>query len=218
MYVVDELASDQQQPAVYRSKVIYRDNGNGDWDLWGADVWLKDAPQYEDVVANDTLNQTAPAVWGDIVVYEYEVAGGDVDIYARDISQAGSEPFLIAGGAGLQQAPDISGHLVVWEDNRNGNFDIYGYNLITRQAFQITTNGADQTNPAISGTLVVWEDSRVTPVNIYYTWLEGDILADCPSKLAGDVDGDCRVDLVDFMLLAEGWLACGLEPTTACGP
>ena len=219
VYVVDEFPFDQQQPAVYRSKVVYRDNTEGNWDLWEADVWLKDSPQYQTAISDEAgprLNQTAPVVWGDIIVYEHETAGGDVDIYGRDMSQPDSMPFLISGGSGVQQAPDISGHIVVWQDDRNGNWDIYGYNLTTRQEFQITTNLAHQTNPAISGTLAVWEDSRVTPANIYHTWLEDDVAADCPNRLAGDVDGDCRVNLVDFVRMAEEWLTCALDPISAC--
>jgi beta propeller repeat protein len=217
VYIVDDLTHDQTVPEIYRSTVVYQDNTYGDSDIWSADVWLKNAPQYQSVVSDDAaLNQTAPAVWGDIVVYEHETAGGDIDIYARDMSTLDSEPFIIAAGAGIQQAPDISGHLVVWQDRRNGNWNIYGYNLITREEFQITTNSADQTNPAISGSLVAWEDSRVTPANIYYTWLEGDVIAGCPTRLMGDVDRDCRVNLNDYALLAQEWLACALDPISAC--
>ena len=217
VYVVDEFPSDQQQPAVYRSKVVYQDydNTDGNWDIWQSDVWLKNAPQYESVIPTG-LDQSSAAVWGDIIVFQAETAGGDNDIYGRDMSQSNSEPFLIAGGTGLQRAPDISGHLVVWQDKRNGDWDIYGYNLITRQEFRITTDNADQTNPAISGTLVVWEDNRVTPVNIYYTWLDGNVIADCPNRLAGDVDGNCRVNLTDFAQMAEEWLTCALDPISAC--
>ena len=229
VYIVDEFPADQQQPAVYHSKVIYQDNTDGDWDIWQANVWLRDDPQYRTVFTDEIepkQNQTAPAVWGDIVVYEHETTGGDIDIYGRDMSRLDDEPFLIAGGLGSQQAPDISGHLVVWEDDRNGNWDIYGYNLITRQEFLITTETAasdtehssHQRNPAISGSLVVWEDSRVSPVNIYYAWLDGDAVADCPIQIAGDIDGNCQVNLIDFVMLTGNWLTCGLEPMTACDP
>ena len=105
---------------------------------------------------------------------------------------------------------------IVSKNNRIKIKDIYGYNLITRKEFQITADSAHQTNPAISGTLAVWEDSRVTPANIYHTWLEDDVAADCPNRLAGDVDGDCRINLVDFVRMAEEWLTCALNPISAC--
>ncbi len=33
---------------------------------------------------------------------------------------------------------------------------------------------------------------------------------------AGDVNGDCKVDLVDFALLTESWLNCGIYPVSFC--
>ena len=59
-----------------------------------------------------------------------------------------------------QQYPAISGTDVVWQDNRNGNWDIYLYNGTTGQTRQLTTNASDQINPQIAGRYVVWEDYR----------------------------------------------------------
>lgn len=56
--------------------------------------------------------------------------------------------------------PDASGNIVVWEDYRNGNYDIYAYNLDTNEEMQITDNAASQSDPKISGNLIVWEDLR----------------------------------------------------------
>lgn len=217
LYFVDDFADDQAAPAVYRFDIVYQDNSFGDEDLLSADVWLKDWPQYNEVVSDDAaLNQTVPAVWDEMVVYQQETGGGDFEIYARDTSQLDSEPFLIAGGPGLQQAPDIAGHIVVWQDNRNGNWDIFGYNLITKTEFQITAHGADQTEPAVSGTTVVWTDARTSPTQIYRTKLDELTAADCLIPLAADLNGDCRIDLADFAQLAEFWLACALNPIDAC--
>ncbi len=48
----------------------------------------------------------------------------------------------------------------MWQDNRNGNWDIYAYNLATQETVPITSHERDQVHPAISGTVVVWEDYR----------------------------------------------------------
>jgi peptidyl-prolyl cis-trans isomerase B (cyclophilin B) len=37
----------------------------------------------------------------------------------------------------------------------------------------------------------------------------------CATKLAGDVDGDCRVDMADFAKMAQNWLACN-SITSVC--
>jgi beta propeller repeat protein len=212
----DHYYANQQAPCIYRHRLIWQDNWLGDWDVASADLWLKKTP-LDQFISASSLQQENPAIGGDWVVWQEDFGDGDFDIYAADISDPASpvESALVEN-ASSQINPDISGHLVVWQDNRNGNWDIYGYNLITREEFQITTDLADQTNPAISGSLVAWEDSRVTPVTIYYTWLDGDAIADCPNKLAGDIDGDCQVNLTDYVRMAQNWLACALEPATAC--
>lgn len=59
-----------------------------------------------------------------------------------------------------QVNPAIYGDIVVWQDNRNGNWDIYGYRLPTGEEFQITADSHDQYSPAISADIVVWIDSE----------------------------------------------------------
>jgi beta propeller repeat protein len=60
----------------------------------------------------------------------------------------------------VQQDPDISGTKVVWEDNRNGNWDIYMFDAATGQTRRLTDEPHDQINPQISGHIVVWQDYR----------------------------------------------------------
>ena len=55
--------------------------------------------------------------------------------------------------------PVTYGNTIVWQDNRNGNWDIYAYDLITRQQIH-TTNKSDQVAPAIYGNKFVWTDYR----------------------------------------------------------
>ncbi len=56
------------------------------------------------------------------------------------ISSEDSDEFQITTDLNDQLFPSIHGDIVVWEDDRNGNSDIYGYNLSTNQEFQITDN------------------------------------------------------------------------------
>ncbi|HII80393.1 MAG TPA: cell surface protein, partial [Methanosarcina sp.] len=59
-----------------------------------------------------------------------------------------------------QKIPAIYEDRIVWQDNRNGNWDIYMYNLSTSTETQITTNQSNQWNPAIYGDRIVWGDDR----------------------------------------------------------
>jgi beta propeller repeat protein len=54
--------------------------------------------------------------------------------------------------------PAISGSYAVYSDRRNGDADIYLYNLDTNAETQITSGGGDQLLPDIYGTKVVYTD------------------------------------------------------------
>ena len=68
--------------------------------------------------------------------------------------------FPICTAAGTAVAGGISGNTVVFSSNRNGNNDIYGYDLVSKTEFPICTAAGSQTSPAISGNIVVWTDDR----------------------------------------------------------
>jgi len=223
-FVIAAFDYDQQRPAIYRNTVVWQDSYYGDQDIFAADIWMRNKPA-ELGVSLEEFDQQKPAIWGDTVVWADNYFG-DMDIYAADLSPAlnagisdPNEPnaFNITPNEAEQTNPDIDGNIVVWQDNRNGDWDIYGYNLTSRQEFQITDNPYDQTNPAVSGHTVVWEDSRDGNSQIYAIVLDGPEVARCKSKLAGDINGDCKVDFDDQAIMLSQWLECNLEPNEACG-
>jgi len=216
---------DQQNPAIYRNTVVWQDMYFGDSDILAADIWQRNRPA-DFGVSLIEYEQTDPAVSGDVIIWQDNFSG-DWDIYAADLStslKAGfsdpNEPaeFAIATGESSQVKPAIDGHLIVWQDDRAGNWDIFGYNLTTGRQFRITDDRADQTNPAISGKTVVWQDNRDGNWQIYAAVLDGPEVAYCRTRVPGDVNGDCKVDFADFALMATNWLECHLEPAEACPP
>ena len=76
-------------------------------------------------------------------------------ILASLLPTGGSSEFQITFDPKGQGYPAIYRNIVVWEDHRNGNEDIYGYNLSTGEEFQITANENCQEDPAIYGDIVV---------------------------------------------------------------
>jgi beta propeller repeat protein len=87
---------------------------------------------------------------------------------AASAAQAAPAVFPVSIEMGGQAGPDIAGNVVVWTDNRNGNLDIYGRDLRSRNAFAVCTNKSQQDNPSVAATLVggrtqymaVWVDQR----------------------------------------------------------
>ncbi len=83
---------------------------------------------------------------------------------------APAAPFQVCIAKGGQAGPEIAGSMVVWTDDRSGNFDIYGKDLgvAGSKDFAVCSNTAAQSNPAItqmavaggSQYLVVWVDGR----------------------------------------------------------
>ena len=68
----------------------------------------------------------------------------------------------ITSNSASQEKPDIYGNIIVYQDNRNGNWDIYMYDLSIQTESQITNNPFSQEYPAIDGSRIVWQDSRNT--------------------------------------------------------
>jgi beta propeller repeat protein len=92
------------------------------------------------------------------------------------------DPFNPEGisGSGLTACPRIHKHLIVWQDQSNGTWDIRGYNLLTRQEFVVTNmRMSDQVNPAVyvdsqhQRAIIVWQDDRDGTWDIYAAVVDG---------------------------------------------
>jgi beta propeller repeat protein len=71
-----------------------------------------------------------------------------------------NEPFKITNDPANQERPAIYGDRIVWQDDRNGNWDIYMFDLSTGKERQITSDIQDQVEPDIFGDVIVWKETR----------------------------------------------------------
>jgi len=93
---------------------------------------------------------------------------GAAALLAPSAARAAPTIFRVCIEMGGQAGPDIAGNMVVWTDNRNGNLDIYGRNLNSRNDFAVCPNRSQQDNPSVAATVVgtrteyvaVWIDKR----------------------------------------------------------
>jgi len=94
----------------------------------------------------------------------------------------------------FSDCPAIYDNKIVWQDKRNGNWNIYMYDLSTKKETQITTNKFDQINPDIYGNKVVWQDERKGNWDIYMydlsTKKETQITTNASNSERPDIYGD----------------------------
>ncbi|MGA1826302.1 MAG: TolB family protein, partial [bacterium] len=86
---------------------------------------------------------------------------------ALEVGAYFSDQELSACDACEQKHPAISQNVVVWQDNRNGDFDIYLYDIAEQLEMNLTPISGDQTHPVTDGSRVVWQDNRNGNDDIY---------------------------------------------------
>lgn len=185
--------------------VVWQDerSGSGLWDIYGARV-TPDGIVLDGVgipISTATNNQQYPSVAFDginyLVVWE-DLRTGSAHIYGARVTRIGQ--VLDPDGISISTASSIQGHpsvtlidtnyLVVWHDQRNGNWDIYGTRvtptgtILDTTGIPISTATNNQLTPSVAfdGTncLVVWSDVRSGTPNIFGARISpvGDILDD----------------------------------------
>ena len=104
------------------------------------------------------------------------------------------DPGLIGEGAGNSQAPRIDGDLVVWEDSRNGRWDVFARDLATGREIAVTSGPHDARSPAVSGNLVVWQQtSAAGDWDIYGARVISDVVHAFPIFVGPDDQTNPRV-------------------------
>jgi hypothetical protein len=163
--------------------IVWSDSSGSDYDIHGARLTpsgaVLDSPGF--VISSSTGNQNHPKAAFDgtnfFVVWD-DTRGSSSDIYGARVTPSGQtlDPtgIVISLASGQQTLPAVAFgggcYVVVWQDDRNGNSDIYG-SRVTASGQVLDPNGILVTGasnaqelPAIAfdGTdfLMVWDDWR----------------------------------------------------------
>jgi len=96
------------------------------------------------------------SVYGNSMAY---VAGewNNTQIHLYNITSRTDNKLTDSRG-NLKMCPMVSGSMIVWQDNRNGNFDIYYYDLAKKEEKGLVVEPGDQIYPDIYGNKVVYLD------------------------------------------------------------
>lgn len=153
-------------------------------------AWINDIRAFEldgpgivfNVTNSEKLPETGPVVWGSTVVWQ-DLRPGNSSYssgflrYRNIDTDAGS--LRLAGISNKKSVnPAIDDGFVVWQDNRDGDWDICGFDTKSGEEREICKGPGDQENPALHGSFVVWQDNRSDDWDIYgYDLTDGRVLA-----------------------------------------
>lgn len=109
-----------------------------------------------------------PRVSGNTVVYHCTVNGaGYINVY--DVL---SSTTTRVTSTGSQSSCDVSGDRIVYDDNRDGNWNIYMTDRATAREVRLTDEPHDQTSPKIWGDYLLYFDNRNGTPDLYVLSLE----------------------------------------------
>jgi TolB protein len=102
--------------------------------------------------------------WGKRTIYAFNLSSSEKFVIFRNFMQWGRtcrpDPLKLRKIAGY-------GDTVLWTEYRACNFDIYKFDLATKNEFQVTTDDHDQLDPALYKDTAVWIDNRNGNYDIY---------------------------------------------------
>lgn len=135
-------------------------------------------------------DQTQPAVSQGLIA---GLDNGVVSVYdpAKGVAVA------VSDAGAIPSAPAFAGDVVVWQDRRNGDWDIYGRRFDratgqpTGEVFPVCTAPGDQEAPAVDGDIVVWQDRRNGDWDVFGL----DLATGTEMQIAVAAGDQCRPDV-----------------------
>jgi beta propeller repeat protein len=107
-------------------------------------------------------SQLEPAIYDELVVWKD--LSGNPEIYLFNLSSNMGAPISDNSGGQDQAFPVIYGNRIVWQDKRNGNYEIFINGTAPGDEYSLTPNEptVNHMYPAISGNWTAWMQSNVT--------------------------------------------------------
>ncbi len=87
---------------------------------------------------------------------------GPGEIYFKNL-ETGEQRRITTNTFG-QYHPAIYGNWIVWQDNRQGEVDLYGYDLLRSVEVRITSTPEDETQPFLDGPWLVCQENSLGPL------------------------------------------------------
>jgi len=204
-FAVSGAVNDQTNPAVTFTGsnylVVWQDRRSGEDNIYGAQVTQAGSVMQSNgiPISQATGSQSAPAAAaysGQYLAAWQDERNGVADIYAARLASSGGvqDPagLAVCTATGAQTLPAAtgtsSGYLIAWQDERNGEGDIYAGRLnsagavLDADGFAVCAAAGAQQEPAVTydgeNSVLSWLDYRNGQADLYGTYIdsEGTIL------------------------------------------
>ena len=155
--------ANQVKPEIYGDRVVFEDyrdqasGGEGTINIYMYDFLSDTVTQ---ITSGDQYQYT-PSIYGNNIFWHdlRDFDNAIYDIYRYDLLSSTKFQILAPIDSTKLYARSFD-NIVVWQDDRNGNNDIYAYDLDLEQEFPLFVGPSAQITPVIFGDVVVWEDNR----------------------------------------------------------
>jgi beta propeller repeat protein len=176
---ISTFSGGQANPAIYGDVIVWQYNYSGTWTILGYKVPGRDDPIDPNVpdiyrLYTSNENQINPQIYNDKIVWQqYNSTTKNWDIYLYDFSITGDIAMpkgkwtvQITKDGANHINPYVNGNYIVWQqDNGDGIWNIYTYDLSTGDITRVCQSSENQTNPALYGDNVVWQQYNTTGKN-----------------------------------------------------
>ncbi len=198
-------AGDQHYPRIVPDgaggAIITWHDGRSGWDIYaqridsdGNPLWTADGVAVCAAAGDQYYPEIAPDGSGGAIIAWMDMRSGDFDVYAQNVD-AGGTMLWTAGGVAVSAvaasnqsvtalvSDGAGGAIIVWEDWRNGNEDVYadrlgsaGNSVWILNGLPICNATGGQGSPVLvtdgsSGAIITWTDYRGGNADIYAQWI-----------------------------------------------
>ncbi|ACL03174.1 hypothetical protein Dalk_1474 [Desulfatibacillum aliphaticivorans] len=151
--------TDEQRPDVHWPFVVYEAKASDNPD----DPWQVRIYDLENNVTvgpdSSSFDQLYPTVWGRWCAWQDMRDTGWGEIYMTDILTG--EVYRITDSIDGQYRPDLGAGWLVWQDNREGQNDIFGCAVSDRKVRRLTATDENETLPSINGRFITYEEDSM---------------------------------------------------------
>lgn len=160
--ITSTIGSDEINPAIDWPWIVYQTRAlntpSAPWRLRALNLVTAQTL----LVSSSTQDQLDPDVQAGRVVWQDWRDVGPGEIYFHNL-ETGEERRLTTNSFG-QYHPVLYGNFIAWQDNRNGEVDIYGYDWLRQAEVRVTSTAENETRPFLDGPWLVCQEDSLGPL------------------------------------------------------